>query len=214
MTTATAGAVTAGGGLAQGDERRAPRRPGRPRSEQADRAIIEAALDLFAESGVEGTCIEAVAARAGVGKSTIYRRWPGKEELLVDALATLKTPLPEPDGTSVRDDLAALLRVMCDDMSDPRRVRAAALLHGEGAKYPRLMARFTEAVAEPRREVFRKVLRRGIETGEVAADADVDTALLMMIGAVQARVRGHVEPMPARYADHVVDQLLRGLAPR
>ena len=59
------------------------RRAGRPRSEQADRAIIEAALDLFAESGPEGLCIEKVAARAGVGKATIYRRWPGKEDLLL-----------------------------------------------------------------------------------------------------------------------------------
>jgi AcrR family transcriptional regulator len=214
MTTTAAGTVAASVEPARGDECRAPRRPGRPRSEQADRAIIEAALDLFAESGVEGTCIEAVAARAGVGKSTIYRRWPGKEDLLVDALATLKTPLPEPAARSVREDLVALLRVMCNDMSDPRRVRAAALLHGEGAKYPRLMARFTEAVVEPRREVFRKVLRRGIEAGEISTDADIDTALLMMIGAVQARVRGHLEPMPPGYADHVVDQLLRGLTPR
>ena len=72
-----------------------PAVPGRPRSEEADRAIIDAALDLFAESGAGGLCIEAVAARAGVGKSTIYRRWPGKEDLLVDALATLKSPLPD-----------------------------------------------------------------------------------------------------------------------
>ena len=72
----------------------ASRRPGRPRSEEADRAIIDAALDLFAESGAGGLCIEAVAARAGVGKSTIYRRWPGKEDLLVDALATLKARCP------------------------------------------------------------------------------------------------------------------------
>src|SRR6478752_4034025 len=68
------------------------RRPGRPRSERADRAIIDAALSLFAEHGVEGLCIEEVAARAGVGKATIYRRWPGKEDLLLDALAALKTP--------------------------------------------------------------------------------------------------------------------------
>ncbi len=62
-------------------------RRGRPRSEHADRAIIDAALDLFAESGAEGLCIEKVAARAGVGKATIYRRWPGKEDLLLAALA-------------------------------------------------------------------------------------------------------------------------------
>jgi AcrR family transcriptional regulator len=190
------------------------RRPGRPRSEQADRAIIDAALDLFAQAGVEGLCIEAVAARAGVGKSTIYRRWPGKEDLLLDALATLKTPLPEPSGTSVRDDLVGLLQVMCDDMSDPRRARASALLHGEGVKYPRLMARFTETVVEPRREVFRSVLRHGIEIGELRRDIDIDAALFMMTGAVQAKGGGGGDVIPRGYPGRIVDQLLRGLAPR
>ncbi len=190
------------------------RRRGRPRSEQVDQAIIEAALALFAESGVQGLGIEAVAARAGVGKSTIYRRWPGKEELLVDALAALKTPLPEPSGVSVRDDLVGLLRVICNDMADPRHARAAALLHGEGHKYPRLSARFIETVVEPRREVFRTVLRRGIEAGEIRADTDIDTALFMMTGAVQVKGRGGIEAIPDGYAERIVDQLLQGLAPR
>ncbi len=88
------------------------RRPGRPRSERADQAIIDAALSLFAESGPEGLCIEQVAARAGVGKATIYRRWPGKEDLLLDAIAALKAPLPEPAGRSVREDLVTLLTAM------------------------------------------------------------------------------------------------------
>ena len=69
---------------------RGPRRPGRPRSE---RAIIDAALSVFAESGTEGLCIEEVAARAGVGKATIYRRWPDKEDLLLDAIGALQAPL-------------------------------------------------------------------------------------------------------------------------
>jgi len=67
-------------------------RPGRPRSEQAEQAIIEATLDLFAEQGFEGACVEAIAARAGVGKATIYRRWPNKEELLLAAFSSLKSP--------------------------------------------------------------------------------------------------------------------------
>lgn len=192
----------------------AVRRPGRPRSEHADQAIIEAALDMFAESGIEGLCIEAVAARAGVGKSTIYRRWPGKEELLVDALATLKSPLPEPSGVSVRDDLIVLLRVVCEDMADPRRARAATLLHGEGHKYPRVLARFSETVAEPRRDVFRSVLRRGVKNGEIRAGADIDTVLYMMIGAVQARSRAGTQAIPPGYAERVVDHLMEGLAAR
>ena len=191
-----------------------PRRPGRPRSEQADQAIIDAALSVFAEHGVEGLCIEKVAAKAGVGKATIYRRWPGKEDLLLDALAALKTPLPEPGGDSVRDDLVALMQAMAADYADPRRAREFALLLGEGAKFPRLMAKYTETVVEPRRDVIRSVLRRGVTSGELRPDVDVEVALFMMTGAVIARGKHQPEAISARYAARVVDELLAGLAPR
>jgi AcrR family transcriptional regulator len=203
-------AADAGSGQAPGP---APvrRRPGRPRSELAERAIIDAALSVFAESGPDGLCIEQVAARAGVGKATIYRRWPGKEDLLLDALAAVKTPLPEPRGRSVREDLVAVVDAMCRDAADPRRARQFALLQGEGAKYPRLMTRFIETVVEPRREVVRSVLRRGVATGELRDDADIEVALYMLRGAALAST-GHQEPVPPDYAEHVVDTLLRGLA--
>ena len=188
------------------------RRPGRPRSEQADRAIIEAALDLFAEHGVEGLCIEDVAARAGVGKATIYRRWPGKEDLLLDALTALKTPLPEPRGESARDDLVALLAAMAADYADPRRARQFALLLGEGAKFPRLLSRYTGTVLEPRREVIRSVLRRGVAAGELRPGTDVEVALYMLTGAVVARGKHDPQAVSADYAERVVDELLRGLA--
>ncbi len=191
-----------------------PRRPGRPRSEQADRAIIDAALCVFAEHGVEGLCIEKVAAKAGVGKATIYRRWPGKEDLLLDALAALKTPLPEPRGESVRDDLVALMEAMAADYADPRRAREFALLLGEGAKFPRLMAKYTGTVVEPRREVIRSVLRRGIETGVLRPDIDVEVALFMLTGAVLARGKHQPEGISAGYGERVVDELLAGLAAR
>ena len=190
------------------------RRPGRPRSERADRAIIDAALSVFAESGPEGLCIERVAARAGVGKATIYRRWPGKEDLLLDAISALKAPLPEPAGRSVQEDLVTLLGVLCQESADPRRAREFALLLGEGSKYPRLMERYVETVLEPRREVVRAVLRRGMATGELRPDLDVEAALFMLIGAVVAR-RGHEQQaIPAGYAERVVDELLRGLSAR
>jgi AcrR family transcriptional regulator len=190
------------------------RRPGRPRSEQADRDIIEAALSLFAESGAEGLCIEKVAARAGVGKTTIYRRWPGKEDLLLDALAALKVPLPEPTGKSVRADLVMLLEAMAKESADPRRSRQSALLQGEGARYPRLMARYMETVVEPRREVVRSVLRRGVATGELREGTDIEAALFMLSGAVLARGRYGQEPVEDGYAGRVVEELLRGLASR
>jgi AcrR family transcriptional regulator len=190
------------------------RRPGRPRSEDAERAIIDAALSLFAEAGPDGLCIEKVAARAGVGKATIYRRWAGKEDLLLDALAALRVPLPEPAGKSVRSDLIALLEAMCDESADPRRARQFALLQGEGAKYPRVMARYTETVVEPRREVVRSVLRRGIVTGELREEIDIEAALYMLSGSILIRSRCGPERIEDGYARRVVDQLLRGLAPR
>src|SRR3954463_814071 len=99
------------------------RPPGRPRSERAAKAIIEATLDLLAEEGgVAGVSIEAVAARAGVGKTTIYRRWPHKEALIIDAFATLKEPFPAPRGDSVRDDLVAIAQAFMTDKTDKKRM--------------------------------------------------------------------------------------------
>jgi len=204
-------------GLAQDDQPAAlagQRRPGRPRSERADRAIMDATLSLFAESGAAGLCIEKVAARAGVGKATIYRRWPGKEDLLLDAIAWLKAPLPEPRGQSVREDLLMLLEAMCEQFADPRQAREFALLLGEGARYPRLMTRYSETVIEPRREVIRSVLRRGVATGELRADVDIDAALFMLTGSVLARSRHGDIPVEPGYARRVVDELLSGLGAR
>jgi AcrR family transcriptional regulator len=192
----------------------ANRRPGRPRSEQAEQAIIEAALDLFAEQGFEGVCVEAVAARAGVGKATIYRRWPNKEELLLAAFGSLKSPFPEPKGVSVRDDLLAMVQVMCADKADPRKARRYALLLGEGDKYPRLMARYKETVVRPRREAMRAVIRRGVETGELRPDTDVEIAMLQLTGAIMAQEKSPDGALDGEFAARLVDGLLLGLSAR
>jgi AcrR family transcriptional regulator len=189
-------------------------RRGRPRSAQADRAIIDATLDIFAESGADGLSIENVAARAGVGKATIYRRWPGKEELLLDALAALRSPLPVPKGESVRDDLIAVVDALRAESVDPRRVRQFALLLGEGERYPRLLARYVEAVVEPRREVVRSVLRRGMATGELREGVHLETAVDMLTGAVLARARLRQDRSDRGYARRVVDEMLTGMASR
>ena len=189
------------------------RRPGRPRSEQADQAILSAALDLFAEYGPDALCIEQVAAKAGVGKATIYRRWPGKEDMLVDALAAIGTRLPEPQGRSVRADLIALLSAICREAADPRRARLFALLQGEGKRYPRLMARYLATVVQPQRELVRSVLRRGVATGELRENTDIEAASFLLDGAVLQSMYGPGRA-DARYARRVVEELLRGLAAR
>jgi AcrR family transcriptional regulator len=195
------------------------RKAGRPRSINADRAIIDATLEVFAESGAGGLCIEKVAAKAGVGKATIYRRWPGKEDLLLDAIGAMKSPLPKPRGESVREDLAVLLEALGKESADPRRARQFALLLGEGACYPRLLERYLETVVEPRRDVVRAVLRRGIATGELREGANIEAAVDMLIGAVLARPRmgrdrADRDRADRHHARRVVDELLTGLASR
>jgi AcrR family transcriptional regulator len=190
------------------------RRPGRPRSEQADQAIIEATLDVFAEKGFDGVCVELVAARAGVGKATIYRRWSNKEELLLAAFASLKSPFPEPKGVSVRDDLLAMVEVMCADKADPRKARRYALLLGEGDKYPRLMARYKESVVQPRRDAMRAVIRRGVETGELRPDTDDEIAMLQLTGAIMAQEKSPDGTLDGDFAARLVDGLLLGLSAR
>jgi AcrR family transcriptional regulator len=209
------GAPSASPALAPGPAAGTPlRRRGRPRSEHAERAIIDATLEIFAETGVAGLCIEQVAARAGVGKATIYRRWPGKEDLLLDAMARLRTPLPTPAGKSVRDDLVLLLDSMRTHWSDPGRARLLGLMLGEGIRYPRLMDRYVATVLEPRREMARSVLRRGVATGELREDADIEAALFMLTGAILARARLGQQRVERSFGRRVVDELLAGIAAR
>jgi len=194
--------------------RDATRRPGRPRSERAEQAILDAVVEAIGDYGVDGVRCEDVAARAGVGKATLYRRWPGKEDLLIAAFASLKSPLPQPRGESVRDDLTAMVEVMASDADDPRHARQFALLHGEGQRYPRLLARYKAEVVEPRRELIRSVLRRGIATGELRQDTDIEIAVLTLTGAVMARGKHDTTPAAPGFAARVVDEVLRGIAAR
>ncbi|MEQ4716515.1 TetR/AcrR family transcriptional regulator [Nonomuraea sp. B19D2] len=188
---------------------------GRPRSEKAEKAIIEATLDLIGEGmGISELSIEAIASRAGVGKTTIYRRWSNKEDLVVDALATLKAPLPPLAGTSVRDDLISLLDLMRRESGDTRNRCVMNIAMNESDRYPQLKARFMKRAVEPRREAMRAVIERGIATGELRADLDVSMGMAMLTGAMM----WHTKWAPAGdlapdLAERVVDAALAGMAP-
>jgi AcrR family transcriptional regulator len=187
--------------------------PGRPRNAQVDQAIIRAVFDLLSSGqSADALSIEAVAARAGVGKATIYRRWANKEALLVDAVATMKGPLPEPAGESVRDDLVMLIAAMRNKrMEDYGKITACLL--PEIAKSPE-MRRIYQGVIEPRRDVMRGVLRRGIATGELRADLDVELTLLMLSGPTIAQNVMSWNPKVSddSFAEALVDAVLRGAA--
>ena len=193
----------------------APRSPGRPRSSRADEAIIEAVLDLLAEgSTVDTLAIEAIAARAGVGKATIYRRWPGKEALLRDALATLKGPPPVPAGHSIRDDLVTLLGPV-GSHEDPRATRIMPCLVPEIRRSPE-QYRLYQEMLEPRRQLMRDVLRRGVARGELRADLDIELTMSLLTGPVllQRLLRWHAALDDTDLPERVVDTVLAGIAVR
>ncbi|GII75958.1 TetR family transcriptional regulator [Sphaerisporangium rufum] len=190
------------------------RAPGRPRSEKAEKAIIDATVDLLAEgTGIAELSIEAIAARAGVGKTTIYRRWSGKEELVVDALATLKAPIPEMTGESAREDIVRYLAATQQESHSPRIRCIMNLALSDSERYPHLIERFREIAIKPRRDALRAVLRRGVESGELRADLDLEVALAALSGAMLffTKWRDDDAELPADLAERIADQALSGL---
>ncbi|MET8234444.1 TetR/AcrR family transcriptional regulator [Micromonospora sp. NPDC005298] len=193
----------------------APRSPGRPRSVRADEAIIEAALDLLAEgSTIEALSIEAIAARAGVGKATIYRRWAGKEALLLDALRRLKGIMAQPEGHSVRDDLVLLVGAIGRNV-DPRASKIMPCLVPEVNRSPDHFRLYQNIIA-PRRQLMREVLRRGIDEGVLRADIDVEVTMALLSGPmlIQRVLQWNPELDERTLPERVVDTVLAGIQAR
>ncbi|SCG64658.1 TetR/AcrR family transcriptional regulator [Micromonospora halophytica] len=193
----------------------APRSPGRPRSIRADEAIVEATLDLLAEgSTIEALSIEAIAARAGVGKATIYRRWPGKDALLLDALRRLKGIVPQPAGHSVRDDLVLLVGAVGHHI-DPRARKIMPCLVPEVNRSPDHFQLY-QNIIEPRRQLMREVLRRGVRDGDLRADLDVELTMALLTGPMlmQRMLRWHPELDERILPEKIVDGVLEGIRAR
>jgi AcrR family transcriptional regulator len=199
---------------------------GRPRSVRADRAIVDAVLEEVIAVGIDGLSIEQVAARAGVAKATVYRRWSNKEALLLDAVTGVEVELPTLPGTSVRDDLVVLvdsMRRRIADAMQPGESTASRLypcMIAEGARHPEIAAKYKQIVVEQRREAVRAVIRRGVANGELRRDLDVETMLLLLIAPMLVQLymwSAGVELPPsssATYVDGVLDGLrLRPVLP-
>jgi AcrR family transcriptional regulator len=160
------------------------RPPGRPRSEAADRAIVEATLELMADVGMTALTIEQVACAAGVGKATIYRRWANKDALLVDALATLNDDLPDVADLPVKDALVEIVDFVRRASTDTRAGRLLPCLVAEGRRHPDVLERYRDIVAQPRRRQLRTILERAIARGELPRSTDIGLVMLMLIGPV------------------------------
>ncbi|MBS2964573.1 TetR/AcrR family transcriptional regulator [Actinocrinis puniceicyclus] len=196
----------------------AVRRPGRPRSGQAEEAILDAVFALFSEGATyDGLSMEMIAAEAKVGKATIYRRWPNKEALIIDAICRRLHPEREkatPPGVSVREDLVYLLEVMRRHLQEESSGAAYNVLANASKANPTLHRRYHEVVIEPRRDVYRQVLRRGVATGELRPDLDIERAMLMLTAPMLTATRHSPPPEPVgrRFSVGLVDDLLRGAA--
>ena len=192
-----------------------PRR-GRPRSEKARKAILEAAIELLLEQGLHAMSMDDVAKRAGVSKATIYRWWPSKELLALDALASEwapPAPAAERDTGTLRGDLLARFRPWLRQLNQKPFGRVIAGLVAEAQTDPDFAQLYREHFVQPRRDATRPLLLRAIERGEIAPDTNVEVTLDLLYGPIYHRLlHGHA-PLNDRFVQQVVDAVIAGNSP-
>jgi AcrR family transcriptional regulator len=191
----------------------APRR-GRPRDAQAEQAILQTTVALLSEVGFNRLSIEAVAARAGVGKPTIYRRWPSKLELVIDAVKRLTPPMPTVDTGDPLTDLRQIISQVIVTLTGTPVGSAHVALASDAQTHAELARGLGEHFLAPRRAVIADTLRRGIAAGQLRADIDVEMAIDMMIGTSVYRWLATAQPVDADAARRVVDMVWESLRTR
>lgn len=185
------------------------RPPGRPRSVTSEHAILTATLELLAERGFDGTSTDAVARKAGASKATIYRRWPSKNDLVLAAIGTLASDVPDPNTGTLEDDLRALVHGLIAVFSDGLVVRLIPTIVEQMARKPNLAAAMREGFIQPRRAAARNVLMRARQRGEITlADTDVDVALDLLAAPLYYRSLITGEPVDHDLGEHVVSVVL------
>lgn len=195
------------------DASRPDPRPGRPRSARAHAAILDAAVSLFIEGGSEEMSVEAVALKAGVGKATIYRRWPSKAELLIEAIEHVFAEPPTPDTGSVRDDLVLIGRDLHMLMTSRLTGGVFPPMAAEVARGSRLGRLYGERVIGPRRAILEQALRRGIDRGELSGEFDLELAIDLLVGAFLLRRLTHrLKRSDSELPDRAVDIVLTGVS--
>ncbi len=157
-----------------GAEEAPARGRGRPRSAAADQAIVDATLRMLGTHGVAGMTIEGVAAAAGVGKTTIYRRWPTKTDLILAAISDIVPRGDPPDTGTMGGDMAALSETQRKRLAGSGLAGIVPRVLAESMSDPELHREFVERVVTPFRELLRLFIERGIERGELRPDLEVE----------------------------------------
>jgi AcrR family transcriptional regulator len=190
----------------------AQRRPGRPRSEKARQAVLQAASELLPEVGLRAMTTDQIATRSGVSKATIYKWWPSKYAVAVDAfLSEMSAVSPAPDTGSASEDFRLTLRGLMRFYSSPSG-QVFAQLVAEAQSEPEVAAELRDHLVASRRDLVREIWTRGVARGELPAEVDPEVGLDLIFGPAMYRlVAGHA-PLSGPAADAIVDAAMRGLA--
>ncbi len=191
-----------------------PTRPGRPRSERARLAVLEAAADLLIEGGLGAATIEAIAARAGVSKVTVYRWWPTRGAVLIDAyFHRYRATIEFEDSGQLERDLTLQLRAVTVAFNG-RAGAAMAELIGQAQSDPTLAETLRSGWLAPRREATTRVLERGIERGEIRPDLDLQALMDQLYAPIYFRLTMGHQPLEAGLAETLVRNVLFGVRPQ
>lgn len=182
---------------------------GRPRSEEAHQAILDATLDLLVEVGFSALTVEGVAQRAGVGKATIYRRWPSKLPLVVEAFGQLPG-FEEVDSGSLETDLKETLKTYLANFNASSLGAVFPSLAGERAHNPEL-SKLLEPVAKARREPFVRIFERARERGEISNEVDIGLAADLVVGPISVTLFFRGGTLSPKMVGPIVDLALGGI---
>lgn len=187
-------------------------RRGRPRDERLDADIVGAAIDVLAESGFDRFSVESVAARAGVAKTSVYRRFSSRGDLIVAALEHLgEEPLPDVSGSARAQILAIVVAIRA---GSPDSSRGRILMHAIGSDDPGLADLVHARVLSGRSRLLRSAIADGIASGELRAGLDIDAAVAALVGPVlYLGMWRNLESTRTLKVEDVVDLVMRGLTP-
>jgi AcrR family transcriptional regulator len=180
------------------------------RAERVRSAVLAATLDVLDECGVQALTVEGVAARSGVAKTTIYRRWPSKAALTIDALGALHSPMPTPNTGDLRSDLLACFVDVTRNGLDERQGRIFASVLDAAQRDPEY-ARLLDEMHAERTQPLRTVLELAQLRGQLRADADVGAVADLLIGPLLARVLVSRQPVDEAFLEFLLSALVDGM---
>jgi AcrR family transcriptional regulator len=187
------------------------RKPGRPRSAQAHKAILDATLELLAQEGFQGLSIEDIAARAGVGKTTIYRRWSSKDELVIDAIHEIQVDLTTVDTGNFRNDLVILFKAANRGiMTHPLLPQLVLRLISEFQANPEIFQVFLTQLLIPRIQRFMYMVEQAQARGEIRRDIDWTLALELISGPIfiHLLISHYLAPSMSSSDDKWIEQMI------